>query len=487
MRMVTPLQWRDPALLGLICAVIALLGGALLGFGGVILAAAAFAGLVVTVWFLRDFIFGFWVVIGIIILLPFAVFPVKIVFSPTFLDAALVGLIGVWLLRAMSNKDEEWRAEDGKQIRLRPPSSALRLIWAVAVFIGLTIFAFIAGLSHAPLTANVLRHFVELLMSMALFFVVVESVRDHASLERVVRALILGGALAAALGIFLYALPDETANRLLNLLRPLGYPGGDVLRYIEDNPDLPERAIGTSVDPNVFGGMLIMAATLALPQITARKRLLPGLGSFLAIGLMVVCLILTFSRGAFVGLASAAVGLALVRYRRLLPLLLLGGLLLLFLPATQDYVAHFIEGLQAQDLATQMRLGEYRDALTLIGRYPIFGVGFASAPDIDLYLGVSNVYLLIAEEMGLVGLVAFLGLVGMLFALAWRVRRPALADARLEPLWLGVHAALVGALVGGLFDHYFFNLDFHHVTTLFWLMFGLAAAASQLAATKVHL
>jgi len=487
MRTVTSLQWRDPALLGLICALIALLGGALLSFGGVILAAAAFVGLVVTVWFLRDFIFGFWVVIGIITLLPFAVFPVKIVFSPTFLDAALVGLIGVWLLRAMSNKDEEWGAEDGRQVRLRPPSSGPRLIWAVAAFIGLTVFAFIAGLGHAPLTANVLRHFVELLMSMALFFVVVESVRDHATLERVVRALILGGALAAALGVFLYALPDETANRLLNLLRPLGYPGGDVLRFIEDNPDLPERAIGTSVDPNVFGGMLIMAAALALPQITARRRLLPGLGAFLAIGLMVVCLILTFSRGAFVGLTSAAVGLALVRYRRLLPLLLLGGLLLLLLPATQDYVAHFIEGLQAQDLATQMRLGEYRDALTLIGRYPIFGVGFASAPDIDLYLGVSNVYLLIAEEMGLVGLVAFLGLVGMLFALAWRVRRLALADARLEPLWLGVHAALVGALVGGLFDHYFFNLDFHHAITLFWLMFGLAAAASQLAATKVHL
>ncbi len=482
MRTVTSFQWRDPALLGLICAVIALLAAGLLSFGGVILAAAAFAGLVVTIWFLRDFTFGFWVIIGIITLLPFAVFPVKIVFSPTFLDAALVGLIGVWFLRTASGNDGGQETEDGRWIGPRPPSSALPL--SVAAFAGLALFAFIAGLSHAPLTANVLRHFAELLVSMALFFVIVESVRDHATLERVVRALILGGALAAALGIFLYALPDETANRLLNLLRPLGYPSGDVLRYIEDNPDLPERAIGTSVDPNVFGGMLVIAAALALPQITARKRLLPGLGSFLAIGLMGVCLILTFSRGAFVGLASAAVGLALVRYRRLLPLLLIAGLLLLFLPATQDYVTHFIEGLQAQDLATQMRLGEYRDALTLIGRYPIFGVGFASAPDLDLYLGVSNVYLLIAEEMGLVGLGAFLVLVGMLFALAWRVRRPALADARLEPLWLGLHAALVGALVGGLFDHYFFNLDFHHAITLFWMVFGLAAAASRLALAK---
>ena len=32
------------------------------------------------------------------------------------------------------------------------------------------------------------------------------------------------------------------------------------------------------------------------------------------------------------------------------------------------------------------------------------GIGFGAAPTIDSYLGASNVYLLIAEEMGLLGL-----------------------------------------------------------------------------------
>ena len=44
---------------------------------------------------------------------------------------------------------------------------------------------------------------------------------------------------------------------------------------------------------------------------------------------------------------------------------------------------------------------------TLIARYPIFGVGFTGVPDIDLYLGVSMLYLIIAENMGLVGLASF--------------------------------------------------------------------------------
>jgi hypothetical protein len=481
MRTLTALNWRGPLILGLLCALVALLAGALLSVGGPVIAAAAVAALGVTVWFLRDFYFGFWAVVGIVLLLPFAAFPLKIVFTPTFLDAALGGLLALWVLRAASGQDRRPKTEDRGRITLPGPSSVLRsLSLAVAAFAALACFAFVFGLAHAPLTAMTLRHFAEMLMSLALFFVVVDSVRQHVTLERLVRAVILAGALAAALGIALYALPDETANQALNVLRPLGYPTGDVIRYIEDNPTQSERAIGTSVDPNVFGGVLSMTAALALPQLTASRRLLPRRWTILAVALLAACLVLTFSRGAFLGLAAAALLLAVVRYRRLLPLLLAATLLLLLLPSAQAYVARFAMGVQGQDLATQMRFGEYKDALTLIGRYPVFGVGFSSAPDLDLYLGVSNVYLLIAEEMGLVGLVAFLGLMAMLFALAWRVRREALADARLEPLWLGLHAALAAALVGGLFDHYFFNLDFHHAITFFWLMFALTAAASGL-------
>jgi hypothetical protein len=54
---------------------------------------------------------------------------------------------------------------------------------------------------------------------------------------------------------------------------------------------------------------------------------------------------------------------------------------------------------------------------------------------------------------------------------------------RLEALWWGLHAALAGALVGGIFDHYFFNLDFHHSVVFFWLFVGLAASATRLAQT----
>jgi len=47
------------------------------------------------------------------------------------------------------------------------------------------------------------------------------------------------------------------------------------------------------------------------------------------------------------------------------------------------------------------------------------------------------------------------------------------------PIWLGLHAALVGGLVAGIFDHYLFNIDFHHAVTIFWLFLGLAVATTR--------
>ena len=49
-----------------------------------------------------------------------------------------------------------------------------------------------------------------------------------------------------------------------------------------------------------------------------------------------------------------------------------------------------------------------------------------------------------------------------------------------DAVWLGLHAALVGALVAGVFDHYLFNMDFHHAVTIFWLVLGLAVGSTRL-------
>jgi len=151
--------------------------------------------------------------------------------------------------------------------------------------------------------------------------------------------------------------------------------------------------------------------------------------------------------------------------------------LVLILPQTRDLVTRFAEGFAGADLATQMRFGEYKDAFRLIGRYPLLGVGFADTPDVDLYIGVSNMYLLITQQMGLLGITAFGVTIITLFGSAFRARNKIWSDEGLSAVWLGALGAVFGALISGIFDHYFFNIDFHNSVMLLWLVVALAISS----------
>ena len=182
--------------------------------------------------------------------------------------------------------------------------------------------------------------------------------------------------------------------------------------------------------------------------------------------------------------------IGLLRYRKLLLVAMIGAGLLLLLPPAGAYLAHLIEGLQLQDRATLMRLGEYKDAFALISRYPWLGVGFSGSPDANLYVGVSSLYLLMAEEMGVIGVAWFLVVAGLFLASlfnAWRrIRRADPPQPRSEALLLGLGAAVVGVLVGGFFDHYLFNLVYPHMSMMFWVYLGLGMAAVRMTNQRVE-
>jgi O-antigen ligase len=460
---------RRQMALGVSFGLAAALGGLILGFGGAIAGAAVLMALVAAIVILRDIEVGFWSVIGVICLLPFATIPVDIGLTPTLLDIALGATVGIWILRIVSGRFRE--------VASAPITVPLLAFMIVAVF------SFVFGLNNGPFTPNLVRHFAELLLSLSFVLVLIDHFATWERVEKAVVVVMVAGAFAAIIAIGLWLIPDLVANDLLNLLQRVGYPGGLVIRYIEDNPELAERAIGTSVDPNALGGLLLMIGALSFPQLVAKRPLLPRWLAYVCTGLIFLALVLTYSRGAMVGLAGGLAFIIIMRYRRLIPYLMLFALIFLLMPFTQGYLARFLEGFQLQDLATQMRIGEYRDAIALMARYPLFGVGFSGSPDIDLYLGVASVYLTIGQQMGVLGLLAFTALITTAFVYGLARRHRFLGNDRLEPVWLGLHAAVVGGLVVGIFDHYLFNIDFHHAVTSFWLFFGLAVASTRIGGT----
>ncbi len=462
----------DPRTLALAAGAFIALVGALIGLLLAVIGPLYTIGVLVAlaggVWALSRLEYALWAVIAVVAVLPFATLPFKIVLTPTFLDLAMGAAFFLYL--------SQWMTGERRRLAITPVHPL------IVLFILLSVFSFAAGLRYAGLTSNVLRKFAELVLSMIFALVLVDVVRSYRTLRQLVMVIILAGTAAALLGIAFWLMPDQLAERGLARLAVIGYPDGGVIQYIEQNPELPERAIGTSVNPNSLGGLLVMVAALAAPQlmthfpVTGRRwHAIPVLLA------LTVCLILTFSRGSMLALAVAVVFIASLRYRRVLLIGLLGGLALILLPWSQAYVDRFVAGFQLADLATQMRLGEYGDAITLISRYPLLGVGFSGAPDIDVYLGVANVYLTIAENMGLLGLAAFVILTGAIFAYAWRARPFLNRYPGMAAIWLGLLAGLIGALVGGVFDHYFFNLEFHHAITIYWTFIGLVLATARLA------
>jgi hypothetical protein len=434
----------------------------LIGVVGPLLALAVGVALVGGALILADTHWGFVALAGVVFGLPFASLPVDIGFKPTFLDLALGALFFVWLFKLAIGQEREF---------LPSPLGS-----AVGLFVLLALFSFAYGLTHSATNAFLTRRFAEILLGISLYFVTVNSVRTPGEVVWVTRWLLLAGWGAATIAVVFYVIPEAWTVAVLDRLARFDYPGGyGALRYIEDDPDGTLRAIGTAVDPNVLGGMMILVAALVLPQVAARETIVPRWLALVMLVTAALALYLTYSRSALLGFAGALGLLAALKYRRLLWLGVIGAALLFLLPQTQGYVARLAAGLAGQDLATQMRFGEYKDALTLIGRYPLFGVGFTGVPDIDLYLGVSMLYLILAENMGIVGLATFLAVMIGFFGMVLHGWRRGFGP-QLEAILLGLASAVLGALVSGIFDHYWFNMTYPHMTVLLWLYLGLAAA-----------
>jgi hypothetical protein len=247
--------------LGALIALGAFAAGALLAFAGPLITVGILLAALVAVWSLTSLEVGLWASIGIVTLLPFAALPFKVVLTPTFLDLALGGAILVYGLQWMSGRR--------RRLVLTPAHGPL------GIFLALAIISFVAGMPNGPTTTNLMRQFAELLLNIGLSFIIVDYVDDWTKLGRLARIILFGGVTAAVLGIGLYLLPAAFANRALSALAPFGYPGGNVLRYVEDNPANAQRAIATLGGPQLFrrpagdGWRIAGAATADSPAAAA--------------------------------------------------------------------------------------------------------------------------------------------------------------------------------------------------------------------------
>lgn len=398
----------------------------------------AIIGLMATVW-----------------LLPFGTLPFRIGFRFSFLDLALGVLLALFAWQICTHR-----------LRL-PPRPA---VVAVTIYTVLLLVAAGNGLRFG-LTEDALTFVIKLAASAFLFVMLIAWLQTISAIRRAAMWFLAFAALEAVIGVVLYFLPAALTVRILSRLGQFGYPvGSGVLRYIAETPIL--RATGTSVDPNLLGGALVFATAFGVALWAGQPRRWWLLG---VIALFLLCLLLTRSRAALLGSGAAIAVLTVIRYRSLLWLYPLGGIAIVALPQTRAMLQHLISGFRAQDRAAAMRLDEYAKSFQLIQDHPWLGVGFGPPPTMETFVGVSSIYLQLAEYGGLLTFAAFGAAVCAVLWSMWRGLRRASSP---EDDWiaLGALAGMVGALITGVFDHYYVRIP--HMAAMFWIVAALGVSAA---------
>ena len=403
-------------------------------------------------------------VIAIAFLLPFAVVPVDLGLKPSFLNLAVLLAYLRWA----------WQAIRRESLRPLPPY----MTGLVILFGALVLSAALWGLNFARPSLFAMRKVLEYLLSLGLFILVLHTVHTPRRIRYAAAAVAIAGTLSALLGVIVYCLPLAWAQSFLEQFAAFDYPAGEAaLRYVNDDPRGTLRAIGLVIDPNLLGAQSALAACILLPLLFEKKGVALRLALGLALLLLGAAIYLTYSRNALLAIGAVAAFMAWLRYRVLIPLGLAGILLLAFLPQTQAYAQRLVEGFLGQDLATQMRFAEYRNAWAIIRAYPWSGVGFFGTPSLAYQAGVTSmVPLTVATTMGLPALGLFLLLWGAPLArflqARARWRRHALA-----PWALGLAGSAIGLGMTGLFDHFHFNMLYPHMSALYWILLGLCTQA----------
>jgi len=256
--------------------------------------------------------------------------------------------------------------------------------------------------------------------------------------------------------------------QILEQLGTAGYPTSGVARFLPDQ--VTPRATGLLVDPNVLGVTLAAALPFSLVVIGggARGRAL-GMIAVLLIG---VALVLTISRASWIAASAGLLAwLGLMRPGLAAAATAILGAAVLTAPI--EPFDRIRQGLLAADRSAALRVDEFREALRVIGRFPLLGVGYGAAPHPDIFAGVSNAWLWLAERAGVLAALTHAALLG---GAAWAGIRPTAADPRLRPLL----ASLAAFATAGVFDHHI--VSFPHLE---YLLGGLAGLIVARAAWRV--
>lgn len=268
-----------------------------------------------------------------------------------------------------------------------------------------------------------------------------------------------------------------------------GYIGVEVVASQQDltlNKDMPGRIYSFFDNPNNFAEVLVMLIPLVGALTLNAKGWRGRLGGLVCLGVSVAALGMTYSRSSWLGLALAAVVfLALMDWRFLPAMLVVGACAIPFLP--QSILNRILTIGNMKDSSARYRIAIYEDTARLLKDYGVTGVGLGSDVTRRVFLHyptlydgnypihTHNNYLQMWAEIGIFGLLAYIGLIFGQLKESLRAFRK--ADKTLKRVLAAALGGLVGLLAIGLVEYTWF---YPRNMFLFWLLFAVVAACVKL-------
>ena len=303
------------------------------------------------------------------------------------------------------------------------------------------------------------------------YYLVVNNINSATQIKRIIWVLLASASIVTLYGFYQYLFGiNISANEWV-----------DGKQF----PDLKIRVFSTLKNPNLLAGFLVtmmaIGASMGYKAATMKGRAI----LFSLVFMFGACLVLTYSRGAWLSLLAVIGVYGMLCNRKIFWLLILLPVAML---CGHDAILERIMSItNPTDTSSTLRMALWESTLAMIRDKPLLGIGWGSYwlvyPQYDFWLNNPNVkifhahnmYLNIAAEIGIPGLLTFLGIMYGHIRLALSVLREK-TESWSSGLMLGIIAALGGILINGLTVYVLFNIQ---LSMLYWLFNGLIVVVWQ--------
>ncbi len=256
---------------------------------------------------------------------------------------------------------------------------------------------------------------------------------------------------------------------------------------LELNATMPGRIYSTFDNPNNFAELLALTIPFYFAMILNSRTFRMKFWLTAALIPPVIAIAATYSRSSWIGLSVALLVFVTILDKRILPVVILGGIAALpLLP--QSIINRILTIGNLQDSSTSYRFRIYEAFFKMLKDYWLVGVGLGSDAVYDVIktypqmsngyypLHAHNNYVQLCGEMGILGSVGFLAVV--INSIKHGIHSLKGASREMKHFVAAGVSALVGILVVSIAEYTWY---YPRIMFMFWLIVAMIWAAARIA------